>query len=432
MANFIRRLLGKVLPPNRISFTRGMRTILSNFQEGQSQRDIILAELREQKKRSEAVLSELKEEKKRSESIISELKEERKRSESIIDELKQDKILNQEFAKELSILKESDKSILKNTNEIVKNVPQKILYNNDFERSVIGSFHDITENSDFKEKFLSLIQGLDAESIGTLIRIFSRQQRIKNNEGKFQDLYTVEEQQHIQKLKDEFSDNILKISDDLYCYKNYFLPVKHFEAAVFYDKHGLNCVENLKSTKNKNIIDVGAFIGDSALILSPLTEKKIYSFEPVKENYEILLQTIELNNITNVIAENVALGSQNTKSSINVSGSASGLIERAGISYSYQEFCTETTLDEYVDKHLIEVGLIKVDVEGYEQEFLKGAEKTIKTQKPVLLLSIYHNANDFFTIKPLIESWNLGYKFKIHKPVDFTISREVLLIAEIR
>lgn len=33
-------------------------------------------------------------------------------------------------------------------------------------------------------------------------------------------------------------------------------------------------------------------------------------------------------------------------------------------------------------------------------------------------------------IKPIIESWNLDYKFKIFKPLDYTVSREVVLIAE--
>ena len=64
----------------------------------------------------------------------------------------------------------------------------------------------------------------------------------------------------------------------------------------------------------------------------------------------------------------------------------------------------------------IEVGLIKTDLEGFEQSFLKVALETIKEQKPVLIISIYHNYSDFFEIKPMIENLNLGYKFKIIEP----------------
>lgn len=61
------------------------------------------------------------------------------------------------------------------------------------------------------------------------------------------------------------------------------------------------------------------------------------------------------------------------------------------------------TLDSYVAEHKIQVGFIKVDIEGFEMEFLKGAKETICTQKPTMLISIYHSLNDFFEIKPLIE-----------------------------
>ena len=80
----------------------------------------------------------------------------------------------------------------------------------------------------------------------------------------------------------------------------------------------------------------------------------------------------------------------------------------------------------------MKVGLIKTDLEGSEQLFLKGAENTIKMQRPTLLISIYHSADDFFKIKPLIESWNLNYDFKIVKPLDGQILLETLLICEPR
>jgi hypothetical protein len=48
--------------------------------------------------------------------------------------------------------------------------------------------------------------------------------------------------------------------------------------------------------------------------------------------------------------------------------------------------------------------------------------------KPILLISIYHNKKDFFEIKPLIESWNLGYTFKIRKLLSDW--QEIMLIAE--
>ena len=90
-----------------------------------------------------------------------------------------------------------------------------------------------------------------------------------------------------------------------------------------------------------------------------------------------------------------------------------------------------TTIDDYVEKNNIEVGLIKSDIEGAELSLLRGAINTIKQQKPVLVISIYHNTNDFFEIKKLIESLNLGYKFKIEKNPN-RILIDTVLIAEVK
>lgn len=53
------------------------------------------------------------------------------------------------------------------------------------------------------------------------------------------------------------------------------------------------------------------------------------------------------------------------------------------------------------------------------------------TQRPVLLLSMYHNDRDFFGLKPLLESWDVGYRFKVFKGLDYGICLETMLIAEV-
>lgn len=57
------------------------------------------------------------------------------------------------------------------------------------------------------------------------------------------------------------------------------------------------------------------------------------------------------------------------------------------------------------------VTLIKVDIEGSEQSFIKGAKNTIIKNKPILLLSAYHKASDLWELLCYIDSLNLGYKF---------------------
>ena len=218
-------------------------------------------------------------------------------------------------------------------------------------------------------------------------------------------------------------------------YDKYILPKNHFESEVFYDKSGMNYIKNINQVKNKNIIDAGGYIGDSAIVFSDYTDKNVYSFEPFLQNYNLMLKTIELNKKNNIIPVNIALGDENKEIGMDASvGAGSGLsIENAKESNinNIKNKVKMMALDSYVKENNIEVGLIKTDLEGFEQPFLKGAIETIKEQKPVLIISIYHNYSDFFEIKPMIENLNLGYKFRIIRNKSPQLITETKLLAEV-
>lgn len=333
-----------------------------------------------------------------------------------------------EIQKRISDLQAQNKSVSQSLNHI----EHKYLYNNEYERKAIRSFDEYYKRDDFKDMFLALVRGLSDEDKAQIVRILQRQRLALDSVGRETDIFTKEEQQKILELKKKMGINEFRVADDMYCLNQYFLPVKHFEASVFFYKHGIDCIENIEALKNKDILDVGGFIGDSILILKPLTEKRVFSFEALKEHYELMKKTVAMNQLDNVILERMALGDENKEIDIEVAGSSSSINPNEAVEIHGSEKVMMRTLDSYVEEHPMDIGLIKVDIEGAEQQFMKGAKKTIEKYRPVLLMSIYHNADDFFHIKPIIESWNLGYKFRIHKPVDFSISREVLLIAEVR
>lgn len=181
----------------------------------------------------------------------------------------------------------------------------------------------------------------------------------------------------------------------------------------------------------KDIIDAGAFIGDSALIFSPLTSKLVYAFEPVPDNYALMQKTIALNGCSNVVSCPLALGAACGTISLSVNGSSSSQYGNDAFQYSDKIEVPVTTIDDYVAEHNLQVGLIKADLEGAEQDMLQGAMNTIKTQRPTLLISIYHNASDFFHIKPMLEELDLGYSFRILHPTFGSVMTETMLIAEI-
>lgn len=286
------------------------------------------------------------------------------------------------------------------------------------------------QREDFPDRLMRLLHGLDRKSVETVLKILRRQNEIRNTEGQSLDILTRDEKDKAIDLKENFYANIFKIRSDVYCYKGYFLPQQGFEPGVFDDAYGTYLVKDITAAKQKAILDVGAFIGDSALILSPLTDEKVYCFEAVQEQCELIEKTIQMNDLHNVEVIHQAVGDHQGELDIGIKGAVSGSTGVGNMSLA-REQVPMTTIDQFVKKRGIQVGLIKVDVEGFEQYVLRGAEQTIREQRPILLWSIYHNADDFLEIKPLIESWNLGYRFTIHKPYDRSLSREVLLIGEV-
>lgn len=65
---------------------------------------------------------------------------------------------------------------------------------------------------------------------------------------------------------------------------------------------------------------------------------------------------------------------------------------------------------------------ISMDIEGAELEALKGAERSIRGNKPDLAISVYHLPNHIWEIPLYIEKLSLGYKFYLRnysgKPIE--------------
>lgn len=181
--------------------------------------------------------------------------------------------------------------------------------------------------------------------------------------------------------------------------------------------------------KNKDIIDAGAFTGDTSLPLSKRTTKNVYAFEPFKDSFEILKKNIADNNIENIIPVNKSLGNINGERLLFLSGdNVQGITSDATLrSYDNEIKVQETTIDTFVEENDLEVGFITIDVEGAEMDLLEGAINTIKTQKPLLYISMYHKVSDYFDIIPWVANLDLGYEFNITKENPWTFLADTVV-----
>ena len=340
-----------------------------------------------------------------------------------------------EYAQSLLDAENTANTIRREMNLFKRQSYLRKLYFHPGEREALAKlFSDAMNREDSAQRFSALISGLDNESRNTVSDIIHRMGMIADGNKSLQDVYTQREQEEFVRMNDEFSSKIVKLNDNLYYYNGYYLPVNQFDSSVFFTRYGIDKLTTLDSVRNKHIIDAGGYVGDTALLFSSYTDKNIHVFEASPSNMDIIRETIRLNHLDNIVPVSKALGEKSgtARFSLGERNSCNSLVERPGYNYPDHIEVPVVTLDDYVRENDLEVGLIKVDIEGGEQLLLRGAVETIRTQHPILLISIYHSANDFFEIKPMIEKMCGKYTFRIVKPANPAIALETILLAEVR
>lgn len=145
---------------------------------------------------------------------------------------------------------------------------------------------------------------------------------------------------------------------------------------------------------NHTVLDIGTNIGSTLLQFANKIGRngKVYGFEPDPTNYKACINNISLNDFHNLEVANIGLGDE--KGSFNLVVDTE--TNRGGnrISFDNENQKTSTTiqverLDDWViNKYINHVDLIKIDVEGFEMNVLKGAEETLKKYKPILFVEL--------------------------------------------
>ena len=193
-------------------------------------------------------------------------------------------------------------------------------------------------------------------------------------------------------------------SSELYFYKEDMLVYLTPKTTNIYFN---SCDEKLKRNikkychEDKLFIDVGACIGAIGIPASKYY-RQIHCFEPIPANKSILDANITANNCSNVVSHSYSLGEDNKTVFFDDNyGNSKRLINDGGFKV------LQRTGDSF---NFTDVGFIKIDVEGFEFEVLKGFTETIKRDKPVIVLESNSGNND--KVHPLMKL--LGYTLKEH------------------
>jgi len=165
---------------------------------------------------------------------------------------------------------------------------------------------------------------------------------------------------------------------------------------------GLNHLYDLRCLLNKDasltIFDIGANIGQTTISLNyAFPNSQIFAFEPIKSTYDTLIKKTA--KIDRFRGFNYALGAHSgqkkvwlsSNSLINtlVSADDTGRDDRCESEISIpSEVVQIDTLDSFCKTHQLGfIDLLKVDVEGYEMEVMKGAKNHLSQNLIKLIYS---------------------------------------------
>lgn len=147
--------------------------------------------------------------------------------------------------------------------------------------------------------------------------------------------------------------------------------------------------------RNGDIIHAGTFFGDFLPALSRALNPAavIWAFEPNLENFRCAKITLELNEASNVKLTHAGLGAKNqqlfvqtTDTSGRSLGGASRIVDKSG-GKEKKEPVEIVAIDEVITSER-GIGILQLDVEGYEKEVLSGALDTIRRCMPILILEV--------------------------------------------
>ena len=162
--------------------------------------------------------------------------------------------------------------------------------------------------------------------------------------------------------------------------------------------------------------DIGANIGFYTCLLASRVadDGAVVAFEPAARTCGYLQENVSLNQFTNVTVVNKGLGNKQEQRHLHYS--EAGLAEgTASLKYANGRAASERVALDTVDSLLRELPVpdfIKIDVEGYQLEVLRGAEHCLKTYTPLLMAELKDvgetNHTDFSEIEQYVVS--LGYR----------------------
>jgi len=160
--------------------------------------------------------------------------------------------------------------------------------------------------------------------------------------------------------------------------------------------------------KRPVIVDVGGHIGTFSISIAKILKNKcrVITFEPDKENYDLLLKNIKLNKVNSVSPKNIAISDYVGKGYLHTEkmNTDAYFLDQSRKGYNCQ---VSTLVGEMGLKRIKKINILKMDIEGGEYKIFSDKKSLNYILKNVHYFFLeYHNIdriNNYARIQRIIE-----------------------------
>jgi FkbM family methyltransferase len=210
----------------------------------------------------------------------------------------------------------------------------------------------------------------------------------------------------------EFQDIIKLLKSGWLYYENYWeknnIRFKHLYGVIYevFEKEDYKFLK----VKNKAVLDIGAFVGDSPIYFILKGAKKVYAIEPHPDAYKEMIENIKLNNMEDKIIP-INMGINYESNYISISTTVVNTQSTLFKSEVNGSKVPTGKLSDIIDKYNIDAQVLKMDCEGCEYDIILKDYDTIKEFDEIGFE--YHINQIKIPINKLLDKLNNDFECKI-------------------
>jgi len=184
----------------------------------------------------------------------------------------------------------------------------------------------------------------------------------------------------------------------------------YFDPPQFFYRHGAIYLESAVTDRLAGGIfyQCGAFCGASLIVMNQYKPEKMYAFEPSVGNAQFLQANVAHAGLKNAELYRLCIADREGKVV---------LPDRDREGKPCKTEAPTASLDIFEQRKGVKgrAAWIQADVNGMGLRVIRGAEKMIKRDKPLITVAVYHSPDEMFEIAPLLREWVPEYKFMVRR-----------------